>query len=266
MVTFSELIQDHSWVGLGIAGNQAGHLTQAGEDSDFKEVIAAENAPKGMFPWYIPNHESFLGTNPISHSNLRLDQKERLQPEPEVALIVEFNYSEETDTLLEGMKVLGFTAFNDCSNRIAADKISHKKNWGAASQGIAEEIILVNDFEQEDGAINDYRLVCHLERNGEKHLYGLDTPVKEYCYFNQQLLDWMTNQINQQTDFGPLENLTKLLAPSKPRYGVIGIGATCYSDFGNSEARFLQEGDLITVEVYHESSPAKRVLLKQIVG
>jgi len=76
----------------------------------------------------------------------------------------------------------------------------------------------------------------------------------------------MTNQINQQTDFGPLENLTKLLAPSKPRYGVIGIGATCYSDFGNSEARFLQEGDLITVEVYHESSPAKRVLLKQIVG
>lgn len=42
-------------IGLGVAGNFAGHLEQAGEDADFVNVITASaNAPKGIFPTYVP--------------------------------------------------------------------------------------------------------------------------------------------------------------------------------------------------------------------
>ena len=41
--------------GFGIAGNFTGHLEQAGEASDFKALdIKDPIAPKGIFPFYIP--------------------------------------------------------------------------------------------------------------------------------------------------------------------------------------------------------------------
>ena len=39
---------------FGVAGNFTGHLEQAGEAADFVSVAAAENAPKAVFPTYIP--------------------------------------------------------------------------------------------------------------------------------------------------------------------------------------------------------------------
>ena len=42
------------WFGFGVAGNFAGHLEQAGEAVDFTNVESAGNAPKGIFPWYVP--------------------------------------------------------------------------------------------------------------------------------------------------------------------------------------------------------------------
>ena len=41
---------------LGVAGNFAHHLEQAGELEDFKDVVTATpDAPKGIFPFYLPN-------------------------------------------------------------------------------------------------------------------------------------------------------------------------------------------------------------------
>ncbi len=38
-------------IGLGVAGNFAHHLEQAGELEDFKNVVTCEpDAPKGIFP------------------------------------------------------------------------------------------------------------------------------------------------------------------------------------------------------------------------
>ena len=40
---------------FGVAGNFTGHLEQAGEAVDFKNVLVLEeNAPKAIFPTYIP--------------------------------------------------------------------------------------------------------------------------------------------------------------------------------------------------------------------
>jgi len=44
--------QYKNYLGLGIAGNFALHLAQAGELEDFKNVLTEdEAAPKGMFPF-----------------------------------------------------------------------------------------------------------------------------------------------------------------------------------------------------------------------
>ena len=51
-----------SVAGIGVAGNFAGHLEQAGEAADFANVVpTAAEAPKGIFPWYVPGRDDFLG-------------------------------------------------------------------------------------------------------------------------------------------------------------------------------------------------------------
>ncbi len=48
------------YVGFGVAGNFAHHLQQAGEIVDFVNVVVdEENAPKGIFPFYLPRFDSF---------------------------------------------------------------------------------------------------------------------------------------------------------------------------------------------------------------
>lgn len=247
LVSFGELLGAKKWVGLGIAGNQAEHLDQAGEAEDFKDVISQGNAPKGMFPWYIPGSNSFLSTNPLSHDHLCLGNHTKLQPEPEIGLIVEFEYE---GSHVKHLKVVGFTVFNDCSNRVNAKKISQKKNWGDATQGIAKDVILINDFETIGGRIEDFRLGCYLKRNGRWIQYGIDTAVVDYCYFNDTLIEWIIQQINTQQDQGPLEAIGEMMYAVKPNYGVIGIGATCYSNFGNSADKFLREGDEVLIVCY----------------
>lgn len=264
IVSLDVITNGQDWVGLGIAGNQAEHLDQAGEADDFKDVVALENAPKGIFPWYLPGASNFLGDNPLSQSRLTNNGEGYLQPEPEIALVVKFHYSDTDQQLLDDVSVLGFSAFNDCSRRIAAPKISLKKNWGAASQGMAQEIILINDFTSEGGTIDSYRVACYLKRDGKLLQYGKDTAVTDYCYFNQTLVDWITNQINTQQDHGPLESIAEMLESSKPAYGIICVGATCYSEFGNSPQKFLKENDAILVIAYdskqHHSSSIENLL------
>ena len=56
------------YLGFAVAGNFAGHLGEAGEADEFSVIQTEEkNAPKGLFPFYIKGHDSFLGTYPISY-------------------------------------------------------------------------------------------------------------------------------------------------------------------------------------------------------
>lgn len=251
--TLGEITKKGSWIGLGIAGNQPGHLGEAGEANEFANIAADANAPKGMFPWYVPNHDSFLGDCPLSNNELRHNGEACLQPEPEVGLVVEFDYSSEAGKLLNSIRVIGFTAVNDCSRRLEADKLSMKKNWGDRSKGMAKNVYLLDDFENAEGSISSYRLACYLRRDGVMHKYGKDTAVIDYTYFDQQLVEWMTSQINNQKNEGPLESFNEVLGEARHQYGVIAIGATAYEEFGNSDEKFLRVGDEVFVSVYDSS-------------
>lgn len=241
--------QYKDYIGLGVAGNFALHLEQAGESADFKDVITEDpNGPKGMFPFYVPNREGQLGVYPISSESIILPHEVcNVQPEPEVALICDIAYDAEGNVSEITPKFFG--AYNDCSLRKeGAAKISHKKNWGAASKGLASTLIPIDTFDK-GGVMDSYRIASFLRREGMLMRYGEDVELSGYSFFYGKLIEWMKNQINAQVDFGPLEPIREYLREAHyPKQAIISIGATRYTHFG--ETNFLQEGDEVIVVVY----------------
>lgn len=236
-------------IGLGIAGNFAGHLEQAGEAKDFEKVAVAQSQqPKAVFPFYVPSEASgFLSTFPVSNDTILVPKAGgNIQIEPEVALYCQVHYE---GTQVTQLTPLSFGAFNDCSiRRPNAKKISEKKNWGAASKGLSPTLIKIDHFD-EGGVMDQYRIASFLKRDGEYFAYGIDSAVKAYSYFHTQLLDWVVDRMNKQVDQDPMESIaTHVANAAYPAYTLIGIGATRYTPFG--ESHFLQAGDESIVVVY----------------
>lgn len=243
------------FLGLGIAGNFALHLAQAGELEDFKDVITEdEAAPKGMFPFFLPLHVSgakeTLNTYPLSSSTIKLPKENvNIQAEPEVGLTCQLEY---IDNKLSRIIPTHFGAYNDCSIRVAgASKISDKKNWGANSKGISDNLIAIDKF-SDGGVMDNYSICSFLRRDDEVHAYGEDVELSGYSYFYEKLLDWMTNQINTQEDFGPLEPLSEYISTCQnPKNAIISIGATRYTHYG--ESTFLKKDDELFVVLYNHT-------------
>jgi hypothetical protein len=248
------------FIGLGIAGNFALHLDQAGEAEDFKDVITAdEAAPKGLFPFFLPRVQNpvnkvalhakkILTTYPLGADYIKLPQDKSLkvQAEPEVGLVCDLEY-----TAGKVSKVIPkyFGAYNDFSIRVkGAEKISDKKNWGHETKGFSNSIIEIDKFSI-GGNIDNYSICSFLRRDGELHAYGEDVELTGYSYFHEKLTDWILNQINTQEDFGPLEPISEYIhACENPNEAIISIGATRYTEYG--ENTFLQANDESIVVVY----------------
>ncbi len=237
--------------GVGVAGNFAGHLEQAGEAADFARVAAVDaTAPKGIFPWYMPHFSGFLGEYPVSPDRLLLPDasgNHHLQIEPEVGVVFATRYDGDRVCALTPV-ALG--AFNDCSIRRAnAAKISHKKNWGPCSKGLGP-LMPVGDLEP-GGGLAGLRIASFLRRDGEAHAYGIDSAAADYSYAGATLVDWIVDRLVHQagSDDTPLEPVGDYLAlAGRPGHLVVGIGATRYTPLG--EATFLDAGDESVVVVY----------------
>lgn len=238
-------------IGLGVAGNFAGHLEQAGEAADFVDVQVTEaEQPKAIFPFYVPSAKAgFLSTFPLSAKQISYPQESggELQIEPEIALICKIHYQ---GTQVVELEPLQFAAYNDCSiRRPNAKKISEKKNWGANSKGLSEERITLRNLNP-GGTLDSYRIASYLQRDGKLYAYGVDSPATGYSYFHHKLLNWIIDRMNQQQDSGPAEHIASHLKNAGyPDTAVISIGATRYTEFG--ENNFLQPGDKSIVLVYH---------------
>ncbi|OHD97319.1 MAG: hypothetical protein A3E21_05845 [Sulfurimonas sp. RIFCSPHIGHO2_12_FULL_36_9] len=254
------------FLGLGIAGNFALHLAQAGELEDFKEIITAdEAAPKGMFPFYLPKRveiaKEILNTYPLSSSKIKLpNQHLNVQAEPEVGLICTLEY---TNNKLSKITPTHFGAYNDCSIRVAgASKISDKKNWGENSKGLSENLIAIDKF-SECGIMDNYSICSFLKRDDEFHAYGEDVELIGYSYFYEKLLEWIIEQINTQKDFGPLEPLSEYISICQnPTKAIISIGATRYTHYG--ETTFLKNGDEVFIILYNNTLFSPKSILESI--
>jgi hypothetical protein len=248
----------HAVFGFGVAGNFAGHLDQAGEAGDFVTVEAEEGAPKGIFPWYVPADDSgtvpsFLRGFPLSADTIAMpDGGADLQIEPEVGVLADVSY--DASGHVTALTPVAVGAFNDCSiRRPGAKKISEKKHWGPASKGYAARLFPIDDLSP-DGPTKNFRLTCFMVRDGVSHAYGQDSPVPEYSYYGAQLLDWIVERLNNQlgADGTPLENVGGYLtAAGNPNRVLIGIGATRYTEYG--ESTYLQLADDSVVVVYDSS-------------
>lgn len=247
-------MKNQHFIGLGVAGNFAGHLEQAGEAADFVKVALKDAIqPKAIFPFYVPSEtlaerDQFLATFPLSQTEIQFpNDADNLQIEPEVALICDIQYENQQ---VVALKPTHFAAYNDCSiRRPNARKICEKKNWGADSKGLSATWIALDKFEQ-GGNLDDYRIACFHKRAGMLNEYGIDSPTVGYSYFHQQLLDWIVDRMNLQPDQDPMNNIADLLSRANfPTKAAISIGATRYTEFG--ERNFLQVGDTSIVAVYN---------------
>lgn len=239
---------DETIIGFGIAGNFAHHLEQAGESEDFVDVIVDENdAPKGIFPTFISNNSTFLGDYPFSKDKIQSIEGKNIQMEPEVGLMCEVTYS---GNKVSGLVPTHFMAYNDCSIRVeGAKKISHKKNWGANSKGVSSKNLEIDHFSL-GGVMDDYSLTSFIKRDGKVIQYGEDSELLGYSYFYGKLNDWIINKLNTQKDHGPLEDLNRLIIEAeKPKNLLISIGATRYTEFG--ETHYLEKGDVLYIIVYN---------------
>jgi len=236
-------------IGLGVAGNFAGHLEQAGEANDFRDLkIEDPRAPKGVFPFYVPaTGDHFLNVYPVSADRVRLgSEDEKHQIEPEISILCDLEYDDGRVIAITPREAM---AHNDCSiRREGAKKISEKKNWGVETKGTSNQRISLDRFST-GGILDDYRIVCFLLRGGELFEYGVDSPAASYSYMYEELLDWLILKLNDQADEGPLENISEWLRiAGYPEQALISIGATRYTDFG--EKNFLARGDQSIVAVY----------------
>jgi len=234
---------------LGVAGNFAHHLEQAGEIEDFKNVITeTADAPKGIFPFYLPGKDDFLGIYSIGTDTLNLPNYEaNAQVEPEIAIFFDIVYNDKKEVI--DLIAQKFTTFNDCTIRKeGAKKISEKKTWGINSKGIGNKWIGIDKFE-EGGVMDNYHICSFVRRNGLLKPYGVDVPLLGYSYFYTRLKTWLIDKINTQQDFGPLEDIAIYLKEcSYPKQALISIGATAYAEFG--EHNYLQSGDEVYVMAY----------------
>jgi len=253
------------FLGLGIAGNFALHLAQAGELEEFKKIITAEEtAPKGMFPFYLPNNptttaKEILKTYPLSADTIKLPEKSvNVQAEPEVGLVCYLKYS---DGKISQIIPTHFGAYNDCSIRVAgANKISDKKNWGAYSKGFSETLFEIDKFEH-GGIMDSFSICSFLKREENLEEYGENVELDGYSYFHEKLTEWIKNQLNTQENFGPLEPLSEYIrACDYPSKAIISIGATRYTPYG--ETTFLKSNDEVIVVLYnHEKITYNEMLL-----
>lgn len=239
--------------GLGVAGNFAGHLEQAGEAADFATVTpTTPEAPKGIFPFYASGGDTFLDVFPLSHDRIAKPRSEgavNLQIEPEVGLLCAISY--DAGGAVTGLSPTALGAFNDCSiRRPGASKISRKKNWGPDSKGVARRLFAIDDIAP-TGPTATFRIASFLRRDGVVGAYGLDSPLPGYSYYGRQLLDWIVERLANQEghDESPLEPVGAYLARcGNPPTALIGIGATRYTPMG--ESTYLRAGDVSIVIVY----------------
>ena len=266
----------HSTFGFGVAGNFAGHLEQAGEAVDFANVVAEAEAPKGIFPWFVPGAGTptgetptvpgFLGEFPLSASEISFPAGyDNLQIEPEVGLLAEVRYDGRGH--VDRLQPVAVGAFNDCSiRRPGANKISEKKNWGAASKGFAATGFPTTDLSA-SGPTSTFRLVSFLVRDAHTEAYGVDSAVPDYSYYGTQLLDWIVERLHNQQGSAdtPLEPVGAYLAAvGSPARVLIGIGATRYTPFG--ESTYLEPGDDSVVVVYDSAAHSPQEIADAIAA
>lgn len=252
----------HRCFGLGVAGNTAGHMAQAGEAEKPPEGADTPKpaTPANVFTFYAPvakgtSHPEVMESLkdfPVTFAVIQYPKVgTNVQVEPEMGLLVDIVYTKDLSKV-ERLQPREICAFNDCSIRSleGSTKLSEKKNWGSASKGMSVRTFRVDSVSK--GALADRLvIVSYVRRDGQIHKYSEEGAARDYLMFHEELLDWIVDRINNQTDTGKwLAIMPDLEKSDYPTSMWIALGAGMYTDWG--EKNFLLPGDDCVVAIYDE--------------
>jgi len=263
--------------GLGVAGNVAGHMAQAGE-ADPDPAPTSNATPAAIFTFYAPHPFTIDATEqevldrlerfPVTNAVIDFPRTEgsgNVQVEPEVGLYVDIVYAPDGQSV-ERLVPRRVAAFNDCSIRSleGSEKLSEKKNWGYGSKGISLRSFRINSMSR-GSLVDKLVLTSFIKRDSEIHQYSVDAPARNYLMFYDELLEWIVVQINNQENTGKWEEIFPQFVKSDyPTSMWIALGAGEYTEWG--EKNFLKPGDQSLVILYSEdmypSGPAKDLIEK----
>eukprot|EP00931_Biecheleriopsis_adriatica_P024529 TRINITY_DN15257_c0_g1_i1.p1 TRINITY_DN15257_c0_g1~~TRINITY_DN15257_c0_g1_i1.p1 ORF type:complete len:412 (-),score=90.68 TRINITY_DN15257_c0_g1_i1:80-1258(-) len=263
----------HRTCGIGVAGNVAGHMAQAGEAS---KDAAPQTKPAALFTYYMPQ-ESFqvsevhgaskrLEQFPVTYAVIHypnLPSACKVQVEPELALYVDIVYTRDKKKV-DHLMPRRVAAFNDCSIRSldGADKLSMKKNWGFGSKGISVRCFEIDSFSK-GSFVDQLAIVSYLKRGHEVEQYSIHAPCRNYMLFNEPLLEWIVEQINEQQDTDKWEEIFPSLKDAGyPTSCWIACGAGEYTPYG--AAHFLEPSDEVVIVVYDETILPKGPSMDQV--
>lgn len=251
----------HRCCGIGVAGNVAGHMAQAGEaGQDSKKATK----PAGIFTYYMPPHAFEVHDDHVDKSRLehfpvtnavidfpKLPGSSKVQVEPEVGLLVDIVYSDDRKSV-RSLVPRRVAAFNDCSIRVldGSQKLSQRKNWGFGSKGISIRSFPVDSFSQ--GSFVDHlAIVSYIKREDKLYQYSVTAPARNYLMFHEPLLEWIVERINHQTDSASFEPIFPLLSESDwPTSAWIALGAGEYTEWGATN--YIAPKDETVIAVYDE--------------
>lgn len=253
----------HRCIGLGVAGNVAGHMAQAGE-AEKSPTGKKETKPAAIFTYFIPPHchevcdfkaaRQRLELFPVTYAVLdfpKLPGSSNIQVEPELALYCDIVYS-KCHTRVERLVPRRVAAFNDCSIRslTGATKLSQKKNWGFGSKGISIRSFPIDSFSP--GSFVDHLVIVSWMKRGDViEQYSKSAPARNYLMFHEPLLEWIVESINTQKDSDKWEEVFPHLVESEyPTSTWIALGAGEYTEYG--ETHFMQPLDEAVIVVYDE--------------
>eukprot|EP00928_Gymnodinium_smaydae_P015575 TRINITY_DN15768_c0_g2_i1.p1 TRINITY_DN15768_c0_g2~~TRINITY_DN15768_c0_g2_i1.p1 ORF type:complete len:416 (-),score=57.72 TRINITY_DN15768_c0_g2_i1:85-1332(-) len=252
----------HRTYGLGVAGNVAGHMAQAGEaDPDHGDAHPA--TPAAIFTFYAPHPHTIDATEdevltmyetfPVTNAVIDFPRVGGdVQVEPELGLYVDIVYARDGKSV-ERLVPRRVAAFNDCSIRTleGSEKLTEKKNWGFGSKGISLRSFRVDSISK-GSMVDSLVLASYIQRGGQVYKYSVDAPARNYLMFHDELLDWIVDRINNQENTGKWMEIFKDLVKSDyPTSMWIALGAGEYTDWGASN--FLQPKDECLVIVYDET-------------
>jgi len=258
----------HRCFGLGVAGNTAGHMAQAGEAEKPAQGTDTPKpaTPANIFTFYAPvpsechsykevaraDIMESLKDFPVTFAVIRYPKKgSNVQVEPEMGLLVDVIYTKDLSKV-ERLQPREICAFNDCSIRKleGATKLSEKKNWGSASKGMSVRTFRVDSISK--GSLADRLvIVSYVRRDGQIQKYSQEGAARDYLMFHEELLDWIVERINNQSDCGKwLAVMPDLERSDHPNSMWIALGAGMYTEWG--EKNFLLPGDDVVVAIYDE--------------
>lgn len=249
----------HRTFGLGVAGNVAGHMAQAGEaDPD----QAPTEMPAAVFTFYAPHPHTVDATEdeilqrlenfPVTNAVIDFPrQGGNVQVEPEMGLYCDIVYTKDGRSV-ERLVPRRIAAFNDCSIRQldGSSKLSEKKNWGFGSKGISLRSFRINSISR-GSYVDQLCMASYIKRGDQTFDYSIPAPARNYLLFHDALLDWIVERINTQTDTDKWEEIfPRLVQSDYPVSMWIALGAGEYTDWGNNN--FLQPKDETLVLIYDE--------------